>query len=169
MSELETGLEYNEQVLAHFLEPHNVGYIPDASGIGEVGDASCGDYFMFFAKIAVEASADAKKGNEGNEGNEERLAGVKYLIKGCGAAIATCSALSDLAIGMPVDEALKLTDDDIAAELGGLPLEKLHCSNYAATALKRAIADYRRRRAEGLADYDLNCLLGGENTAGGEP
>ena len=94
-----------------------------------MGDASCGDVFVMFIKV-----------------RENRLEDVKYLIQGCGAAIATCSALSDLAKGLTLEEALRLTDDDIARELGGLPLEKLHCSNLAATTLHRAIADYRWRQ-----------------------
>lgn len=124
-------IEYNDKVLAHFLDPHNVGVIEDADGIGRLGDASCGDVFVMFIKV-----------------RENRLEDVKYLIQGCGAAIATCSALSDLAKGLTLSEALRLTDDDIANELGGLPLEKLHCSNLAATALHRAIADYRARQRQ---------------------
>ena len=133
--------DYTEKVLAHFLDPHNVGEIENADGVGELGDAACGDFFVMFIKV---------------EG--KRLADVKYLVRGCGAAIATCSALSDLAKGLSLAEALRLTDD-IAAELGGLPLEKMHCSNLAATVLRRAIADYYRRQREsvprggGLSDW----------------
>ena len=133
--------EYNEKVLSHFLEPHNAGFMADADGVGRLGDASCGDEFVMFIKV---------------EG--ERLADIKYLVRGCGAAIATCSALSDIARGLTLAEAERLTDDDIANELGGLPLEKLHCSNLAATVLKRAIADYRlrarERRAKGANLHD---------------
>ena len=124
----EVTLAYNEQVLAHFFEPHHVGYIEDADGVGRLGDASCGDVFTMY--VAVERN---------------RLIDIKYLLQGCGAAVATCSAVSDLAMGMTLDEAMAVTDDDISRELGGLPLEKLHCSNLAATVLHRAIEDYRRR------------------------
>jgi nitrogen fixation NifU-like protein len=117
--------EYNEKVLQHFLDPHNVGVIDGADGIGQLGDPSRGDLFLMFIKVS-----------------DGRLANIKYLVQGCGAAIATCSALSDIAKGKSIEEALKLTDDDISAELGGLPLEKLHCSNLAATVLHRAIDDY---------------------------
>jgi nitrogen fixation NifU-like protein len=151
VNECETAIEYNEEVLAHLREPHNVGYISRASGVGELGDGSCGDHFMFFVRVA-----------------NDRLVEVKYLIKGCGAAVSACSALSDLATGLTLDEAERLTEDDIAGALGGLPLDKLHCGNYAATTLRRAIADHRRRQADGLDDYDLDSLLGSLHAAGSE-
>ena len=130
------GIEYNEKVLAHFFDPHNVGVIEDADGIGQLGDPACGDVFVMFIKV-----------------RDGRLADIKYLVRGCGAAIATCSALTDIAIGKTLQEAARLTDDDISEELGGLPLEKLHCSNLAATVLQRAIADYLTRRKEALRDW----------------
>jgi nitrogen fixation protein NifU and related proteins len=129
-------LSYNERVLAHFYDPHNVGFMEDADGVGRLGDASCGDVFTMF--IAVERN---------------RIVDLKYLVQGCGAAVATCSALSDLARGLSIEEAMALTDDDISRELGGLPLEKLHCSNLAATVLHRAIEDYRRRNRVNLSDW----------------
>jgi len=129
-------MEYTEKVLEHFRAPHNVGVIENADGTGQVGDASCGDAFLMFIRV-----------------RGERLADIKYLVQGCGAAIATCSALTDVAMGKTVSEAMELTDDDIAEELGGLPLEKLHCSNLAATVLHRAIADYRRRQKIDLRDW----------------
>lgn len=127
---------YNEKVLAHFYQPHNVGYIEDADGVGRLGDASCGDVFTMY--IAVE---------------QGRIVDIKYLVQGCGAAVATCSALSDIAIGLTLEEAMQLTDADIERELGGLPLEKLHCSNLAATVLHQAIEDYRRRQRVDLRDW----------------
>ena len=130
------GIEYNERVLAHFLDPHNVGMIEDPDGVGQLGDPSCGDVFLMFVKV-----------------RDNRLADIKYLVRGCGAAIATCSALSDIAMGKTIQEAMRLTDDDIARELGGLPLEKLHCSNLAASVLHRAIADCLSRRRDGLQDW----------------
>ena len=129
-------IEYNDKVIAHFLDPHNVGFIEDADGIGQLGDPSCGDLFLMFIKV-----------------EDGRLADIKYLVRGCGAAIATCSALSDIAKNKTIDEALQLTDDDIAEELGGLPLEKLHCSNLAATVLHRAIEDYRSRCEKNSRDW----------------
>ncbi len=121
-------MDYSEKVLAHFNAPHNVGRITIPDGIGRLGDPSCGDTFVMYIKV-----------------RNNTLADVKYLVQGCAAAIATCSALSDLAIGLSIEQALDLTDDDIAAELGGLPLEKLHCSNLAATVLHRAIEDFEKR------------------------
>lgn len=129
-------IEYNDKVIAHFLDPHNVGFIEDADGIGQLGDPSCGDLFLMFIKV-----------------ENGRLADVKYLVRGCGAAIATCSALSDIAKHKTIDEALQLTDDNISEELGGLPLEKLHCSNLAATVLHKAIADYRSRCKKDRQDW----------------
>lgn len=128
--------EYNEKVLSHFCNPHNVGIIEDADGIGRLGDASCGDVFVMFIRVV-----------------DDRLQEIKYLVRGCGAAIATCSALSDLATGQTIEEAMRLNDDDISEELGGLPLEKLHCSNLAATVLHRAIEDYWSRRRVDLRDW----------------
>ena len=129
-------MEYTEKVLEHFRTPHNVGAIEDADGTGQIGDASCGDVFLMTIMV-----------------RDERLVDIKYLVQGCGAAIATCSALSDIAMGKTLDEAMELTDDDIAEELDGLPLEKLHCSNLAATVLHRAIADYRRRQKVDLRNW----------------
>jgi len=128
--------EYNERVLEHFFDPHNVGTIENADGIGRLGDASCGDVFLMFIRV-----------------KDRRLVDIKYLVQGCGAAIATCSALSDVARGKLIEEALELTDDDISTELGGLPLEKLHCSNLAATVLHRAIDDYLHRPNGDLRDW----------------
>ena len=129
-------MEYTEQVLEHFRFPHNVGVIEDSDGTGRLGDASCGDAFLMFIKV-----------------REEHLEDIKYLVQGCGAAIATCSALSEIAMGMTLDEAMALTDDDIARELGGLPVAKLHCSNLAATVLHLAIEDYRGRQKVDLHDW----------------
>ena len=128
--------DYNDKVIAHFLDPHNVGFIEDADGIGQLGDPECGDLFLMFIKV-----------------ENDRLADIKYLVRGCGAAIATCSALSVIAKNRSIEDALRLTDDDISEELGGLPIEKLHCSNLAATALHKAIEDYRNHSGNKLRDW----------------
>jgi len=83
-----------------------------------------------------------------------RIVDIKYQVQGCGAAIATCSALSEIAKGRTLQEAWRLTDNDISAELGGLPLEKLHCSNLAATVLHRAIIDYAENPWGDLRDWE---------------
>ncbi len=142
-------IDYNDRVIAHFLDPHNVGSIEDADGVGKLGDPECGDLFLMFIKV-----------------QDGRISDVKYLVQGCGAAIATCSALSDVAKGKTIQEALELTDDDISEELGGLPLEKLHCSNFAATTLHKAIEDYRGRKGGGLRDW--RSLYTGSRSGGGD-
>ncbi len=102
-----------------------MGEIEDPDGVGAVGDPECGDYFKVWVRI---------------EG--ELLAEVKYKVLGCPTAVATCSVMSELATGMPVDEAYGLDDIDIMRALGGLPEAKQHCSNHAAAALHAAINDY---------------------------
>jgi nitrogen fixation NifU-like protein len=129
-------IEYNEKVLDHFFNPRNVGVIEDADGIGHLGDAACGDVFVMYIKV--------RRGH---------IVDIKYQVQGCGAAIATCSALSEIAIGKTIQEAWRLSDDDIAVELGGLPLEKLHCSNLAAWVLHRAIRDYAENPRGDLRDW----------------
>ena len=129
-------VEYNEKVLDHFFNPRNVGVMEEADGIGHLGDASCGDVFVMYIKVW-----------------RGRIVDIKYQVQGCGAAIATCSALSEIAMGKTIREAWRLTDDDISAELGGLPLEKLHCSNLAATVLHRAIVDYAENRRGDRRDW----------------
>jgi nitrogen fixation NifU-like protein len=119
---------YSEQVVAHFKEPKNAGVIEDADGIGEMGDPTCGDFMRVFIKV---------------EGNI--ITDVKYQIKGCPASIAVASAMTELAIGKDLDEALMLTDDDVVEALDGLPDEKLHCSVLGITGLRKAIQDHFMR------------------------
>ncbi len=126
---------YLEPIIEHFLRPLNVGDIPDADGVGTVGDPECGDYFKVWIKV---------------EG--ERLADIKYRIQGCPAAIATCSMMSELAMGMTVDEAYGLDEIDIVKALGGLPEAKEHCSGHAAAALHAAIDDFVLGTSEGPAE-----------------
>ncbi|MGB9660917.1 MAG: iron-sulfur cluster assembly scaffold protein [Moorellaceae bacterium] len=121
---------YNNSVLEHFLNPHNVGSLPDADGIGMIGDPDCGDYLKIYIKV-----------------HKGILTDVKFEIFGCPAAIATSSVLTDLAKGKTIDEALKITDADIIRALGGLPDPKIHCSNLGAEALRKAIEDYRTKQA----------------------
>lgn len=120
---------YTDEVLQHFREPKNVGTIDDANGIGTIGDPSCGDALQLFIKV-----------------ENDHLVDVKYLIKGCPAAIAVASAMSELAKGKTLGEAQGITDDDIVKALGGLPEIKLHCSNLGASALNLAIKDYFDRK-----------------------
>ena len=112
----------------HFRNPRNVGEIEDADGVGEVGNPVCGDMMTFYIKV-----------------DDGRLKDVKFKTFGCGAAIAVSSMVSEMAIGKSIEEALKITNAMVASELGGLPPNKLHCSNLGADALHRAIEDYQKK------------------------
>ena len=116
---------YSEKVMEHFTNPRNVGEIEDPDGVGEVGNPVCGDMMTFQVKVA-----------------DGRLADVKFRTFGCGAAIAVSSMVSEMAKGKTVEEALDITNRDVASELGGLPKHKMHCSNLGAEALREAIEDY---------------------------
>lgn len=124
---------YTEKVMDHFMNPRNVGEISDADGVGLVGNPVCGDMMAFYIKV-----------------DGDHLADVKFKTFGCGAAIAVSSMVSELARGMTIDQAKALTNQSVAEELGGLPPNKMHCSNLGADALHKAIEDYERKRAEAL-------------------
>lgn len=119
---------YNEKVIEHFSNPRNVGELPDADGIGETGSFKCGDTMKLYIKV-----------------EDGRITDVKFQTYGCGAAIASSSMLTEMVKGKTLDEALQISNQDVADELGGLPPLKLHCSNLAADALHNAIKDYRHR------------------------
>jgi nitrogen fixation NifU-like protein len=116
---------YSEKVMDHFQNPRNVGEIENADGKGEVGNPVCGDMMTFYVKI-----------------KDNKLEDVKFKTFGCGAAIAVSSMVSEMAKGKTIEEAFKITNADVAKELGGLPPNKLHCSNLGADALHKAIEDY---------------------------
>ncbi len=120
--------QYNQKVMDHFMNPRNVGEITDADGEGTVGNPVCGDLMTFYIKV-----------------NNGRIGDVKFKTFGCGAAIAVSSIVSEMAKGKTLDEAMKITNKMVATELGGLPKNKLHCSNLGADALRKAIENYRRR------------------------
>jgi len=117
--------EYSDKVMEHFKNPKNVGMIADADGIGEVGDPDCGDFMKVYVKIENDAIKD-----------------IKYQIKGCPASIACASAMTELAMGTALDDAMVITDDDIVQALDGLPEFKIHCSALGATGLQLAIMDH---------------------------
>lgn len=119
---------YTEKVMDHFRNPRNVGEIEDADGIGEVGNATCGDIMKMYIKV-----------------HEGRISDVRFKTFGCGAAIATSSMVTQMVKGKTIEEALTVTNKEVAEELGGLPPVKMHCSNLAADALRKAIEDYRSR------------------------
>ena len=116
---------YTDTVMEHFTNPHNMGELKDADGIGKVGNPVCGDLMFVYIKVMDDVLTD-----------------VKFKTFGCGAAIATSSMVTDLAKGRTIDEALKISRADVARALGGLPPIKMHCSNLAADALHLAIKDY---------------------------
>ena len=118
---------YSEKVMDHFNNPRNVGIIMDPSILVQIGDPDCGDTLL----LSLDIEAD-------------HIVDIKYKIYGCGAAIATSSIASEMAMGKSLDEALEINDQVIAAALDGLPVEKLHCSNLAAGALHGAIHEYRK-------------------------
>ncbi len=121
---------YSDKVMAHFANPHNVGEIPDADGIGKVGNPQCGDVMWLYIKV-----------------KDNILTDIKFKTFGCGAAIATSSMITDLAKGKTVEEAKKISRQDVADSLDGLPPTKMHCSNLAADALREAIKDYEAKQA----------------------
>ncbi len=127
-------MEYTEQVMDHFMNPRNMGEMEDASGVGTVGNAKCGDIMRIYIKVEDDVITD-----------------VKFKTFGCGAAIATSSKATELVKGMTLAEAEKLTNKMVMDALGGLPPVKVHCSVLAEEALHAAIQDYRDRLAMGLA------------------
>jgi len=119
---------YSKKVLDHFQNPRNLGRIDKPDGVGEVGNPVCGDIMKLYIKV-----------------KEDKIADIKFETLGCGAAIATSSMITELAKGKTIEEALKLTRNDVANELDGLPPIKMHCSNLAAEALHKAILDYQNK------------------------
>jgi nitrogen fixation protein NifU and related proteins len=116
---------YSEIVMDHFKNPRNVGEIPDADGIGEVGNPACGDIMLFYIKV-----------------KENTIEDVKFKTFGCGAAIAVSSMVSEMAKGKTLEQAMEITNKSVIDALMGLPKNKHHCSNLGADALHRAIEDY---------------------------
>lgn len=121
---------YSEKVMDHFANPRNVGEIPDADGVGKVGNPQCGDVMWLYIKVKDNIITD-----------------IKFKTFGCGAAIATSSMITELARGKTLEEAKKISRADVAENLGGLPPVKMHCSNLAADALREAIKDYEAKKA----------------------
>lgn len=120
---------YSDKVLDHFRNPRNMGEIPDADGVGTVGNPVCGDMMNIYIKV-----------------QDDRIADIKFKTFGCGAAIATSSMITELAKGKTLEDAMKLTRSDVADSLDGLPPVKMHCSNLAADGLHEAIKDYRQKK-----------------------
>ena len=120
---------YTDKVLDHFRNPRNMGEIPDADGVGTVGNPVCGDLMSIYIKV-----------------KNNRIEDIKFKTFGCGAAIATSSMITELAKGKTLDEAMKISRGDVASSLDGLPPIKMHCSNLAADGLHAAIQDYLKKK-----------------------
>ena len=120
---------YTEKVLDHFRNPRNMGEIKDADGVGTVGNPQCGDIMTIYIKV-----------------KNDKIVDIKFKTYGCVAAISSTSIATEMVKGKSLEEAYKLTRDDVAKELGGLPAVKMHCSNLAADALRKAIDDYRNKK-----------------------
>jgi nitrogen fixation NifU-like protein len=123
--------QYSEKVMEHFLNPHNVGELPDADGVGNVGNPVCGDIMRLYIKV-----------------QDGRIVDARFKTFGCGAAIATSSMVTDLVKGKTLDEALQISNKAVAEALGGLPKVKMHCSVLAEEALRAAIEDYRKKQGQ---------------------
>ena len=124
---------YSEKVMEHFIHPRNVGEIPAADGIGNVGNPVCGDVMRMYIKVENNIIVDAK-----------------FKTFGCGAAIATSSMVTELVKGRSIQKALEISNKAVAEALGGLPSIKMHCSVLAEQALKAAIEDYQKRAAQNI-------------------
>jgi nitrogen fixation NifU-like protein len=131
--------EYSRKVMEHFMNPHNVGEIPDADGVGTVGNPTCGDIMKLYLKVSEGLIADAK-----------------FKTFGCGAAIATSSMVTDLVKGKTLEQAARISNRAVAEALDGLPPRKMHCSMLAEDALRAALRDYfsRHEDARGLEWLD---------------
>ncbi len=126
---------YSEKVMDHFRNPRNVGVIEDADGIGEVGNAKCGDIMKMYLKI-----------------EDDKIEDVKFETFGCGSAIASSSMATELIKGQPVSEAMKLTNKAVAEALDGLPDYKMHCSVLAEEAIRNALEDYYSKHPDKRKD-----------------
>lgn len=120
---------YSAKVMDHFMNPRNVGEMADADGVGMEGNPTCGDAMEIFIKV-----------------KDDRIVDAKFRTFGCGAAIAVSSMVTEMVKGKTLDEAMSLSKEAVAAELDGLPPQKMHCSNLGADALRKAIEDYRRKK-----------------------
>jgi len=142
-------LQYSEKVMEYFKNPRNVGEISDADAVGTVGNPVCGDLMTMYLKV------DPK---------DQRIQDIKFQTFGCGAAIATSSMMTELAKGKTLEEALKITKDDIANQLGGLPPIKMHCSVLATESFQAAVEDYKNRtkgtKSKQTVEHFVSALTG---------
>ena len=122
---------YSEKVMDHFTNPRNVGDMEDADGVGQEGNPTCGDAMKIYIKV-----------------KDDRIVDAKFKTFGCGAAIAVSSMVTEMVKGKTLDEALAISKEAVANELGGLPPQKMHCSMLGSDALKKAIEDYRSKQKQ---------------------
>ncbi|MEC4684521.1 MAG: Fe-S cluster assembly scaffold protein NifU [Nitrospirota bacterium] len=123
---------YSKEVMDHFMNPRNVGEMPDADGVGSEGNPVCGDMMKLFIKV-----------------KDNRIVEAKFQTFGCGAAIAVSSMITEMIKGKTLEEAMSISKEQVASALGGLPPQKMHCSNLGADALRKAIDDYRQKQGKG--------------------
>ncbi|MCX6812197.1 MAG: iron-sulfur cluster assembly scaffold protein [Candidatus Berkelbacteria bacterium] len=128
---------YSEKIMEHFRNPRNLGEIKGADGVGTVGNPNCGDVMRIFIKVVSRKLVSGKP--------EEYISDIKFQTLGCGAAIASSSIATELVKGKSLEEALKLTSKQIAAEMGKFPPAKYHCSILAEEGVRKAIKDYRKK------------------------
>ena len=121
-------MDYSEKVMDHFANPRNCRKIEDGDGVGTVGNPTCGDLMTIYIKV-----------------DDDKITDISFQTFGCGAAIATSSMITEIAVGKTIEEALNITRNDVASELDGLPPIKMHCSNLAADGLRAAIEDYQKK------------------------
>ena len=121
-------MDYSEKVMDHFANPRNCRKIEDADGVGTVGNPTCGDLMTIYIKV-----------------DDDKITDISFQTFGCGAAIATSSMITEIAVGKTIEVALNITRNDVASELDGLPPIKMHCSNLAADGLRAAIEDYQKK------------------------
>jgi len=127
-------MQYSEQVMDHFMNPRNVGEIDNPDGVGQEGNPTCGDVMQIHIRVVDNVIVDCR-----------------FKTFGCGSAIAISSKITEMAKGKTLEEALAITKEDVAGQLGGLPAQKMHCSNLGAAALRRAIEDYMARQPARVA------------------
>ena len=120
---------YTKEVMDHFSNPRNVGEMPDADGVGTEGNPVCGDVMKIFLKV-----------------KDDKIVDAKFQTFGCGAAIAVSSMVTEMVKGKTLDEALSISKETVSNALGGLPAQKMHCSNLGADALRKAIEDYKNKQ-----------------------
>lgn len=123
--------EYSKKVMEHFMNPKNVGVLEDANGVGEVGNPRCGDIMRMYIKV-----------------EENIIKDIRFQTFGCGAAVATSSMVTEMVKGKAIEEALEITNKQVAEALDGLPPLKMHCSNLAESGVKAAIEDYRKKNGQ---------------------